>query len=85
MPEHLEIKIKVFIKLDEVAEDHTIVASSTSSIHGSISASTFTDKLKHHNNCVVCHPVSCFQLDTVRITELTMYLRIDSLIFIVTF
>eukprot|EP01124_Arcella_intermedia_P011866 TRINITY_DN18247_c0_g1_i1.p2 TRINITY_DN18247_c0_g1~~TRINITY_DN18247_c0_g1_i1.p2 ORF type:complete len:322 (+),score=84.26 TRINITY_DN18247_c0_g1_i1:1403-2368(+) len=54
VPESLEMKAKVFKDLDEKAEVHTILASSTSSIP----ASRFTESLTHRSRCIVAHPIN---------------------------
>jgi len=52
--EKIELKRDVFNQLDEFADDHIILASSTSCFLPSL----FTDGLKHKNQCVVAHPVN---------------------------
>ena len=53
VPESLELKKKVFTSLDELADDHVIMASSTSCLP----ATSFTSELKHRTQCIVAHPV----------------------------
>ena len=48
------MKAKVFHQVDGLVGDTTILASSTSCIQ----PSTFTEKLKHRQNCIVAHPVN---------------------------
>ncbi|KAK7071746.1 Crystallin, lambda 1 [Halocaridina rubra] len=52
--EDLELKRKVFHEIDEVADAHTVLASSTSCIV----PSKFTADLTHRENCIVAHPVN---------------------------
>lgn len=54
IPENLKLKIKVFKQIDELVNDTTIMASSTSCIL----PSKFTDNLTHKSQCIVAHPVS---------------------------
>jgi L-gulonate 3-dehydrogenase len=54
VPEHIDIKKKVFAELDEVTSPNTILASSTSSMP----CSRFTETLKHRNRCIVSHPIN---------------------------
>lgn len=54
LPERLEMKQEIFARLDELADEHAILASSTSSIP----ASTFTESLQGRGRCVIAHPVN---------------------------
>ncbi|XP_077996799.1 lambda-crystallin homolog [Glandiceps talaboti] len=52
--EDLELKKKVFCQMDELAEDYTVLSSSTSGLIPSL----FTENLKHRQNCVVSQPTN---------------------------
>jgi L-gulonate 3-dehydrogenase len=54
LPEELELKRDVFAKLDRLAADDAIIASSTSAIP----ASQFTEPLARRARCLVAHPVN---------------------------
>ena len=54
LPETLELKRDVFAKLDRLAGESTILASSTSAIP----ASKFTEGLANGARCLVAHPVN---------------------------
>ena len=54
-PETVEMKKKVFADLDALADNDTILASSSSCIAPSL----FTAELKHRSHCLVTHPVRC--------------------------
>jgi len=54
VPENLELKKKVFYQLDAVADEHTILASSTSSMP----ASSFTSEMTHRQQTIVAHPTN---------------------------
>lgn len=53
-PEKLEVKLDVFAKLDRLAADGTVLASSTSAIL----PSAFTENLKGRHRCLVAHPIN---------------------------
>ena len=53
-PENVEIKRKVFARLDAIAGSDTILASSTSAIL----PSHFTESLKGRARCLVVHPIN---------------------------
>ena len=54
MPENEDLKRKVFMQMEQYADDSTVLCSSTSCIV----PSKFTDQLKRRNQCIVAHPVS---------------------------
>ncbi|XP_054718525.1 lambda-crystallin-like [Uloborus diversus] len=54
VPENVDIKKKVFLELDELADDSVVLCSSTSCIV----PSTFSEKLKHRSQVVVAHPAN---------------------------
>ncbi|XP_072019386.1 lambda-crystallin-like [Amphiura filiformis] len=54
VPEKLPLKEKVFKQIEQFADDHTVLSSSTSCIP----ASRFTEGLKRRNQCIVTHPVN---------------------------
>eukprot|EP01136_Pigoraptor_vietnamica_P018762 Opistho-1_new@5554 len=54
VPEVLDLKRKIFGQLDEIADDSIVLASSTSCI----TASSFTENLKHRDQCLVAHPIN---------------------------
>ena len=53
-PETVESKRAIFLELDKLAREDTILASSTSTIV----ASLFTEHLKNRARCLVAHPVN---------------------------
>lgn len=53
-PERLEIKRAVFAELDQYAEPHAVIGSSTSSLP----ASEYTESLPGRHRCLVVHPVN---------------------------
>ncbi len=53
-PEVLQIKEAVFARLDEAADDATVLASSTSGIQ----ASLFSESLAGRSRCLVAHPLN---------------------------
>lgn len=53
-PERLEIKRAVFAELDQHAEPHAVIGSSTSSLP----ASEYTEHLAGRHRCLVVHPVN---------------------------
>jgi len=54
LPERVEIKRNIFARLDALASEEVILASSTSSIP----ASAFTEALGGRARCVIAHPVN---------------------------
>lgn len=54
LPELLDIKKEIFMRMDALAPAATILASSTSSIP----ASSFTEALPGRDRCVIAHPVN---------------------------
>lgn len=54
LPERVDIKQQIFARLDEIAPEEVVLASSTSSIP----ASKFTEPLKGRERCVIAHPVN---------------------------
>ena len=54
LPELLDIKKEIFMRMDALAPTATILASSTSSIP----ASSFTEALPGRDRCVIAHPVN---------------------------
>ncbi|MGD2140946.1 MAG: 3-hydroxyacyl-CoA dehydrogenase [Burkholderiales bacterium] len=52
--EKLDVKREVYRQLDEAAPEHTILASSTSTIQ----TSRFSEGLKGKHRCIVAHPVN---------------------------
>lgn len=52
--ERLDVKKEIFKALDEVIENGTVLASSSSGIP----SSDFTVNLKHRANCLIAHPVN---------------------------
>ncbi|XP_072014382.1 lambda-crystallin-like [Amphiura filiformis] len=54
VPEVLEVKNKVFLEMEQFADDQTILASSCSGIQ----PSKFTEDVKRRHQCVVCHPIN---------------------------
>ena len=56
-PESLELKRKIFSKIDQLVEnEETIIASSTSSFP----SSSFSETMKHRGQVLVAHPVNHF-------------------------
>lgn len=53
VPEIVDLKKKVFAKLDELVDEGVVMASSSSCIV----PSSFTDGLRHRSQCIVAHPV----------------------------
>ncbi len=53
-PEKLDVKQDVFAKLDRLADERTVLASSTSAIL----PSAFTETLKGRHRCLVAHPIN---------------------------
>ena len=53
-PERLDVKIALFARLDELAPEKTIIASSSSAILPSL----FTEKLAGRHRCLVVHPIN---------------------------
>ena len=54
IPERLELKKEIFLRMDRIASPETVLASSTSSIP----ASAFTEELPGRARCVIAHPVN---------------------------
>lgn len=54
LPERLAMKQEIFARLDELADEEVVLASSTSSIP----ASAFTESLPGRRRCVIAHPVN---------------------------
>lgn len=54
LPERVAMKQEIFARLDELAPEEVILASSTSSIP----ASRFTESLRGRGRCVIAHPVN---------------------------
>jgi 3-hydroxyacyl-CoA dehydrogenase len=54
LPERLPIKQEIFARMDEIAAEEVVLASSTSSIP----ASRFTENLPGRARCVIAHPVN---------------------------
>ena len=54
LPERVELKREIFARMDALAPEHVILASSTSSIP----ASAFTQGLAGRHRCLVAHPVN---------------------------
>lgn len=54
LPEKVDVKRQIFARLDELAPDGVVLASSTSSIP----ASEFTESLCGRGRCVIAHPVN---------------------------
>lgn len=54
LPERLAMKQEIFARLDELADEEVVLASSTSSIP----ASAFTESLPGRGRCVIAHPVN---------------------------
>lgn len=52
--ESVEAKKSIFKQLDQVVDDNTILASSSSTIP----ASKFTEELTHRSQCLIAHPVN---------------------------
>ncbi|XP_071800790.1 lambda-crystallin homolog [Asterias amurensis] len=52
VPENEDLKRKVFMQMEQYADDSTVLCSSTSCIV----PSKFTDQLKRRNQCIVAHP-----------------------------
>jgi L-gulonate 3-dehydrogenase len=53
VPEDVDIKKKVFGQIDDLMDDDTIVASSSSCL----TATMFAEDFKHRQNMLVAHPV----------------------------
>jgi len=53
-PERLDVKRAVFAELDQYAEPHAVIGSSTSSLP----ASEYTESLSGRHRCLVVHPVN---------------------------
>jgi L-gulonate 3-dehydrogenase len=54
IPEDVEMKIKLFLQLDETVPVNALIASSSSCI----APSQFTEKMKTRNRCIVAHPIN---------------------------
>ena len=54
LPERVDLKREIFARLDKIASDAAILASSTSAIP----ASQFTEDLRGRARCLVAHPVN---------------------------
>ncbi|KAL3204416.1 hypothetical protein MRX96_011433 [Rhipicephalus microplus] len=52
--ENVELKQKVFLEMDKLVDDHTVLCSSTSCFP----PSAFTKEMKHRSQAIVGHPVN---------------------------